>query len=142
MWVRAPRLQIIKYNINSYIANHYNILNTKKLPRINCISTKKSLRLISSLYSNRIIQAYTVSNTSTTNVITFNSRYFRGVPYFGHFKIISTPSKVHSISASGIRIISKSIGNSVLLVETDKGIINHLEAIKYNIGGKLLAIIS
>jgi|OM-RGC.v1.033094155 Ribosomal protein S8 len=83
-----------------------------------------------------------VDTKSKKNTTTFNSRYFRGVPYFAHFKIISTPSKTQSISAGGLRVISKSIGNSVLLIETDKGIINHIEAIKYNIGGKLLAIIS
>jgi ribosomal protein S8 len=94
------------------------------------------------MYANRVIQGYITDGKPNEIKSTFNSRYFRGVPYFSHFRVISTPSKIHSISAKGIRVINKSIGNSVLLIETDKGIISHTEALSYNIGGKLLGIVS
>jgi len=132
----------MKYYVNSYVANHFNILNTKKLPRISIDFNKKTNRLVSALYANRLIQGYLVSNSLKKDSILINSKYYRGIPYFSHFKIISSPSKSYSISLSALRVINKSMGNSILIIETDKGIISHSEAISYGVGGKLLGIVS
>ena len=132
----------MKYHSNSYVANHFNILNTKKLPRISINYNKKTSRLVKALYVNKIVQGYLILNKLGISKILINSKYYRGVPYFSHFKVISSPSKNHSISLSALRVISKSLGNSILIIETDRGVINHLEALSYGVGGKLLGIVS
>ena len=138
----SPASPIIYYYTNSYVANHFNILNSKKTHRITIVSTNKTLKLVKSLYSARIINSYIISTKGSRTYITFNSMYYRNVPYFSHLRIISTPSKLHNVSLRALRVISKSIGVSVLLLETDKGIITHKQAIDCNTGGKLLGIIS
>ena len=138
----SPASPTIQYYTNSYVANHFNILNTKKMHRITIINTKKTLNLIKSLYSARIINSYIISQKNNKSYITFNSIYYRNVPYFSHLRIVSTPSKLHNVSIKALRVISKSIGVSVLLLETDKGIITHKQAIDCNIGGKILGVIS
>jgi ribosomal protein S8 len=55
---------------------------------------------------------------------------------------VSSPSKCYNISLKGLILATKSLGNSIIILETDKGIITHIDAIQYNIGGKLLGIIS
>ena len=138
----SPASPTFMYNVNSYIANHFNILNSKKIPRITVKCTSKTLKLVNTLYLNRIIQGYIIDTTAKAKYITFNSHYYRGIPYFSHFKIVSTPSKPQIISSRALNISTKSIGKSLIILETDKGIITHTEAIKYNIGGRILGVIS
>lgn len=138
----SPASPNIPYNPNSYVANHFNILNSKKVPRISIIYTTKTIRIVKALYSNRIIQGYVVTSVEGKNFITFNTQYYRGVPYFSHFKVVSVPSKSQTISLKALRIAVKSIGKSLILLETDKGIITHNEAITYAIGGKIMGIVS
>ena len=138
----SPASPIYMYNVNSYVANHFNILNSKKVPRITIKYTSKALKLVNTLYLNRIIQGYVIDVKGKNKSITFNSHYYRGIPYFSHFKIVSTPSKPQTISLKALNISTKSIGKSLIILETDRGIITHMEAIKYNIGGRVLGVIS
>lgn len=138
-----PCVSNMRYNVNSYVANHFNILNSKKSPRITIKYTTKSINVIRLLYSSRIIQSYLITKDNRSfKYITFCSYHYKNTPFFSHFKIISTPSKCQLISLSALKVISKSIGNSVLILETDKGIINHTSALSHKIGGKLLGIVS
>ena len=63
------------------------------------------------------------------------SSFFKGI------KLISTPSKVFTVKISTLNIINKSLGSTVLLLETSKGILTHAEALKLKVGGKLLCVI-
>ena len=137
-----PCVSNIQYNVNSYVSNHFNILNSKKMPRITIKLTSKSLNLIRLMYSTRIIQNYVVTKQNNINYITFCSYYYKNTAYFSHFKLVSTPSKSQTVSSKALRVINKSLGNSIILLETDKGIITHIDAISYNIGGRVLGIIS
>ena len=138
----SPASPIIPYNSNSYVANHFNILNSKKVPRISIKYTTKTIKIVQALYHNRIIQGYVITNEQGIKKITFNTHYYRGVPYFSHFKVVSVPSKSQTISLKALRIAVKSIGRSLILLETDKGIITHTEALSYSIGGKIMGVIS
>jgi ribosomal protein S8 len=117
-------------------------LNSKKMPRITVKLTTKSLSIIKLLYSVRIIQNYVITTQNNVKCITFCSYYYKGVPYFSHFKVVSTPSKTQTVSFKALRVINKSLGNSILLLETDKGIVTHIDAISYGIGGRVLGVIS
>ena len=112
------------------------------MPRITIKLTSKSLNLIRLMYSTRIIQNYVVTKQNNINYITFCSYYYKNTAYFSHFKLVSTPSKSQTVSSKALRVINKSLGNSIILLETDKGIITHIDAISYNIGGRVLGIIS
>ena len=137
-----PCVSKVYYNTNSYVSNHFNILNSKKMPRVTITFTKKSHSVVKLLYSMRIIQGYMLVYKNNTKFIVFNSYHYRGVPYFTHFKLISTSSKPCSISLKALKTVNKSIGNSIIILETDKGIVSHEDAISYKIGGRLLGVIS
>ena len=138
----SPASPNLTYNTNSYIANHFNILNSKKQPRITVKFTKKSHKLIQLLYNSRIIQNYLVIDKNNKKYIIFNTYYYKSTSYFSHLKIVSTPSKAHTISLKALNISNKSLGNSIMILETDKGVITHQEALSYKIGGKILGVIS
>ena len=137
-----PCVSNIQYNVNSYVANHFNILNSKKMSRITIKLTTKSLRLVRLMYSVRVIQNYVITTKNNVKYITFCSYYYKNTPYFSHLKIVSTPSSSQTISHKALRTITKSLGNSIIILETDKGVITHLDAIQHSIGGKVLGIIS
>ena len=62
--------------------------------------------------------------------------------FFKSIKLISTPSKIFTVKLKALLIIQKSLGGSILLLETSKGIITHKEALNLKIGGKLLCTLS
>ena len=137
-----PCVSNIKYNLNSYVANHFNILNSKKMPRITILFTKRAHSFIKSLYNARVIQNYIVLTRENTKYIVFSSYHYKNTTYFSHLKIVSTPSKVQTISLAALRTISNSLSNSIVLLETDRGVITHLESLHYKIGGRILGVIS
>lgn len=137
-----PCVSNIQYSVNSYVANHFNILNSKKMPRINIVYTKRSHSIVSALYSARVIQNYVVLTKKNTKYISFSSYHYKNTTYFSHLKIVSTPSKSQTISLHALRIVNKSLGNSIMLLETDRGIIPHTEAITIRTGGRIMGVIS
>lgn len=137
-----PCVSNIKYNPNSYVANHFNILNSKKLPRITILYTKRSYGLIRSLYGARVIQNYILLTRKNTKYIIFSSYHYKNTTYFSHLRIVSTPSKAHTISLSALKIVNSALGNSIILLETDRGIITHSDALSYKMGGRILGVVS
>jgi len=57
-------------------------------------------------------------------------------------QLISTISKKFTISVKALTILDKSLKNSILLIETSRGIITHKEALRRHLGGLLLCLIS
>ena len=47
-----------------------------------------------------------------------------------------------TIKYKSLRILERSIGETILILETNKGIITHKEASNLKIGGKILCILS
>ena len=112
------------------------------MPRITIRFTKRSYNVIKLLYALRIIQNYLIIDKNGRKIITFNAFNYKNTPYFSHLKVVSSPSNVHHVSLKSLRVMSNSIGSSIIILETDKGIISHKAALSYNIGGKILAVVS
>lgn len=68
--------------------------------------------------------------------------FYKRSPFFKGVRLISTPSKAFTIKITTLNILNKSLGNTILLLETSRGIITHGEALKFHIGGRLLCVIS
>jgi ribosomal protein S8 len=112
------------------------------MPRITIVFTNRSYNLIKLLYNLRVIQNYFVLSKNEKKYVVFNSYYYKNTPFFSHFRTVSTPSKPHSISLKALKIVNKSLGNSIILLETDKGVIAHSSALSHKIGGKIIGVIS
>ena len=73
--------------------------------------------------------------------IRFNGAFFKNESYFRGIRVVSTPSRKHTITLKGLHLMNKSIGKSVVILETSMGLISHTKAIEFGIGGLILCVI-
>lgn len=138
----SPAFPIIQYNHYSYVVNHFNILNSKRLKSKKILYNKKTIKLVKVLHNYGIISYFTILKSSNSNqYINFSSPYYNNFTYFSSIRLVSTPSKAHYISLKALRLASKSIGASIIFLETSKGIITHNEALRLSVTGRILCII-
>jgi ribosomal protein S8 len=64
--------------------------------------------------------------------------FYKNLPILNYIKLISTSSKIFTISYISLRLLSKKTKNSLFLLSTSKGLIAHRDALKIKIGGKIL----
>ena len=140
-----PAFPIIPYNAYSYVVNHFNLLNSKKQVKKTIILTKKTLRLVKVLHSQGVINHFlihkSISNRVPTHYITFSPLFYRSTPFFKNVRLVTTPSRKHTISLSALRMVSPSVRSSVILLSTSQGIIPHTEALALRIGGLILCVL-
>jgi ribosomal protein S8 len=79
---------------------------------------------------------------NTNSWIYVNTTFFKNTPFFKSLRLVSTPSKKHTTTIKGLRIINLSIKASVIILSTPYGIINHREALRIGTGGTILCIAS
>jgi ribosomal protein S8 len=68
--------------------------------------------------------------------------FFKNTPFFKSLRLLSTPSKKHTTTLKGLRLINLSIKSSVIILSTPYGIIDHREALRIGTGGAILCIAS
>ena len=158
----SPTFPKIPYNTYTYVINHINIALSKKQFCTSIIFTKNSLSLIKALYRTSYINNYIITknknimNLKTTNQnkfgtkklnrismkIKFSILYFKNKSFFKSIRLVSTPSRKHTITLRALKMASLSMKSSIILLSTDKGIIDHNEAIKLRVGGTILCVLS
>lgn len=145
MWVRPPRFQLIPYHSYSYVANHLNILLSRKQKFTQIVLTKKTLRFVRCLHNFSVIKNYIILEKlykkRLIKCIRFNGAFFKNESYFRGIRVVSTPSRKHTITLKGLHLMNKSIGKSVVILETSMGLISHTKAIEFGIGGLILCVI-
>jgi ribosomal protein S8 len=102
---------------------------------------KKSLKLLLILKKLGVINACIIVS-GKNKYLKISPFIFKKTSFFKHIKLVSTPSKTFTIKIKALRIINMSIKQTILLLETSQGIMTHKEALKYNISGKILCVIS
>jgi len=68
--------------------------------------------------------------------------FFKNAPFFTYLKSVSSNKKAFHTSANSLKLISKGLANSIVLLETSHGILTHNEANRLRVGGKIICIIS
>ena len=133
------------YYSHSYVINHTNILLSRKQKCIQIILTKKTLRLIRVFYRNSVIKNYIIVEKTLNNkkrrYIRFSGLFYKNESYFKGVRLVSTPSRKHTISLKGLRVLRKISGTSLIILETSHGIISHLDALKLGTGGLILCVV-
>ena len=153
----SPTFPKIPYNTFAYTINHINIALSKKQFYSSIILTKNSLCLIKALYKTSYINNYIIINKhsfynpeqhklcnkkSNRRLIRFSILYFKNKSFFKSIRLVSTPSRKHTISLHALKMASLSMKSSIILLSTNKGIIDHNEAIRLKIGGAILCVLS
>ena len=133
---------IINNKINNYVITKLNLNLSKNTMNNYFFFSKNNLLFIKMLYSLGCIFRYKIILLKGKKLIKVNLFYYKYKPFYKNIKLLSTPSKIFYISKKALQILSKSINSSTLLISTNKGIISHNLAIRYNIGGIVLCILS
>ncbi len=134
-----PAFPIIYINSYSLLINHINLLLRTKKRYTLLKYTKKSIYLILIFKKVGLINTYIVLNNKHIKIsvnIFKKSHFYKGV------KLISTSSKVFNINYKSLFLLTKSLNETLLILETSKGLLTSKEALKHRIGGKLLCILS
>lgn len=141
----SPAFPTTPYNAYSYVVNHFNLLNSKKQVKKTIMLTKKTIRLVNVLHSQGVINHFLVHKNISGQVpayyITFSPLFYKSVPFFRNVRLVTTPSRKHTISLKALRLVSPSVRSSVILLSTSQGIIPHSEALSLRIGGLILCIL-
>ena len=139
-----PMFPKMYFNSYAYVISHYNILSSRKQPSIKIRLTKKTLNLIKIMYNVGAIKSYIIikSSLNSKNYIRFSSSFYKNVPFFKDVKLVSTPSKKHTVTLKGLRLLSKMVGSSVIIISTSKGLFTHKKAIDRNLGGLIVCVLN
>ena len=143
----SPVPSILYYNTTSYLINHVNLTLGKKCPQTTIIYTKNSHKLVFVLFklgciNNFITHCKTTKGGTERKYLTFSIFFYKNTPFFKNIRLVSSPSKQHTITYRGLQILKHSIGSSVILLSSTKGIITHKEALKLGLGGLIIAVLS
>lgn len=146
-----PRVSNIKYNSYAYAVNHLNLAISRKKLRIRFKHTRKTLELTKALFSIGYISNYSVVIDNPRSIlpgkannawIYVSTIFFKNTPFFKSLRLVSTPSKKHTTTLKGLRVINLSIKSSIIILSTPYGIIDHREALRIGTGGTILCIAS
>lgn len=138
-----PSSPSIYHSPYSYLIAHVNLAfkNDRRIHRLLC--TKRVLKLLKVL---RRVGCLTYlllhSKNKSHKYLLFTPYYYRQTTFFRGIRLVSTISKKFTVTFKALVILNKSIKNSLLLLETSRGIITHREALRFRIGGLILCIIS
>ena len=126
---------------NDYLrlANTYNIAVKKKSSNIKFYSNKKNLVILIKLYKLGIINSYFIINSY--KYVKLYPTYFQRIPYSSNIRSISRGLKSFSISVKGLHFLKKATGNSLILLETQQGILTLTESLAKKVAGRIIFII-
>lgn len=135
----SPASPIIVTLHNNYVVSHINLSLKRRNKKICLKFTNRNLLLVRILYKLNVINSYVNLQNS---YIAVSPTFFKNSPFFSQIKQVSSAKKSFYVSNQSLKLISKSLANSFVLVETSSGVITHVEAIKLNVGGKIVCVIS
>jgi ribosomal protein S8 len=90
-----------------------------------------------------LINSFLLINTLNKYLLVKLSPFFyKNTPFFKGLRLVSTPSKRFNIKLRTLQILEKSLGETIVILETSHGIITHRDALRLKIGGKILFVLN
>ncbi len=133
-----------KLNFNywlPYLINQINLNAAKKNFKFHIVFNKTNLSLLKVLSKFGVVLSYSLTKEKSFFKIVVYIYYFKNILFFKNFQQISTSSKSFYITSQMLFLLSKRSANSIFLLSTSYGVISQQEALKKNIGGKLLLLL-
>ena len=131
--------------VSKFIRIRYTQLTS--LVKLSNQSKKRSTNLTHNFRLKRLIKV--LNNIGLISVLIDNSRNFsfsansyKAMPFFNNIKLVSSETKAYYITLQSLRKLSNTLRSTKLIMETNKGIMTHTTALRLNVGGKVLAIVS
>ena len=130
----------------AYLQNHIHFALNQQNPSSKIIYSKQTIKLVRMLQNIGCIHRFLITKNTNlslqTNLIHLTVFFYKNTPFFKSFRLISTPSKQYRTTLSALRLLSKTLGSSTLILSTSKGLLTHESAIQRGTGGTLLFILS
>ena len=128
-----------------YLQNHLNFTYVQNA-RFNKLKFSNNLYLLINLFLEIgfLYKFLIIKNQMKQKVlkeILITMFFYKNTPFFKSCHLVSTPSKSFFISIKALRILKVNLEQSILILSTSKGIITHLKALQFGIGGLILYII-
>lgn len=129
------------YNKYAFLINHINLLTASRQRWAIIRYNKKILPLLNIFYKIGLINSFIFVNKSKT-LVKISPFIYKKTTFFKGVRLISTSSKVFTLKFNALKILNISLGETVLILETSKGLLTHKEALRLRIGGRILCILN
>jgi ribosomal protein S8 len=128
----------------SYVTNNIKINAALKKLTFDLPFTKKNFKILKFFKHIGLIRKFNLflNSKNMKNFFKIYLFFFKNLTIYKNFKIISLPSRSFFISNSALSLLHKKSYNSIFIIETDKGLLTHLESLKMKKGGRVLGFIS
>lgn len=134
---------LLPYNTTAFLVNHINFsISTRRRWTLLKYSPRmlKTLNLLKRL---GLLNSYLLQGPSRkSSLLKVSPFFYKNSSFFKNIKLVTTPSKRFNVQLKSLRILEKSLGESIVVLETSKGILTHREALKLHLGGKVLLVLN
>jgi ribosomal protein S8 len=145
----SPMFPNMFYNyFYNYVLNHLMLNSNKKKLNFEILYTKKILKLLILLKNIGLLKSFVIIKNKNSNFISKKNKirififYYNKSPVCKFLKLYSTPSRNFTISYKALLLLSNRTGSSLYILSTPLGLLTHLDAFKYKIGGKIITRIT
>ena len=126
---------MVRINAHAHFLNHYKISTSKKSLYFDVRVTSRSYPMLKLFFELNLVRRYAK----------LGPHFYRVYPNYTHVRRYSRQfdSYLKSnhyllMSLSVLRVVNRNLPTSYLVLETDRGLLTHKEALKYGVGGRLL----
>ena len=135
--------KMLPYNSTAFLVNHINFAIVSKRRWILFKGTKKIVTILALLKKLGVVQSYLVTRSNRFFLtVKLSPFFYKNSSFFRCIRLVSTTSKRFNLKLRTLQILEKSLGETIVVLETSKGIISHKEALKLKLGGKILLVIN
>ena len=137
---------MMRYNSMAYVVNHVNLTTSRKEGKTTMLLTRKTYPLIKVLHQVGCIHKFLITRKTTKGVtnryVTLSAFFYKSTPFFKGLRLVSTPSKRHTVSLRALRIIDNYLYASTMILSTPKGFMHHRDALRRGTGGLIVCMLS
>lgn len=125
----------VRINAHAHFLNHYKIATSKKRLYFDVRVTSRSISLLKLFFDLNLVRRYAALSEHSYRVYpnyTYTKRYARQFDSYlksNHYLILSI---------NILRVVNRNLPASYLVLETDRGVMTHKEALRHKIGGRLI----
>ena len=131
----------IPYYTHALVINHINLISSSRRRSTTLRYNKKALALLAILKKLGVINSCVILSKSK-KLLKISPLTYKKTPFFKHLRLVSTPSKSFTVRLSTLKILNASIGQTIIILETSKGLMTHQDALKKHISGRILCVIT
>lgn len=101
------------------------------------------LDILNLFYRLGLLNSYLISNKfGKHTMVKLSPFFYKRSSFYKKVRLISTPSKRFNIKLKSLKILTKSIGATTIILETSRGVMTHREALSLGVSGKILFVLS